>query len=156
MLFLRNIANTTLQSGALFQQDSSFSYTCSEDYQSVVESAQVQCLGDGKLSHQPNCIPKQCKEHPPIITNGRTIFHSTQHGSIAKYRCFPGFRLENNHLSKLTCQFGQWLPRQPPKCLPGKIKGQKGFCMLCHVFKTFRYNMSASNNISCFFIFCYF
>ncbi|CAF4216479.1 unnamed protein product [Rotaria socialis] len=118
MLFLRNIINTTIPSGTLFELGTSFVYTCSEDYQPIIESARVECSDDGKLSHQPHCVPRQCKEHPPIITNGRTIFQSTRHGSIAKYRCFPGYRIDNNHLSKVTCQFGQWLPKQPPKCLP--------------------------------------
>jgi hypothetical protein len=120
MLFLQNIVNTTIPSGTLIERGSSFSYTCLEDYQPMVESATVECLDDGKLSHQAYCIPKGCKEHPPTINNGRTIFHSTKHGSVARYRCFPGYRMEQNHPAKLTCQFGQWLPSQPPRCLPSK------------------------------------
>jgi hypothetical protein len=120
MLFLQNIVNTTISSGTLIEHGSSFSYTCLEDYQPIIESALVECLDDGKLSHQPHCIPRSCREHPPTIPNGRTIFHSTKHGSIARYRCFPGYRMENNHPAKLTCQFGQWLPNQPPRCLPSK------------------------------------
>ena len=118
MLFLRNIANTSLPSGALIDRDASFSYLCMQDYQPMMDSGVVVCLDNGQLSHQPHCTPISCREHPPSTMNGRTIFHSTKHGSLAKYRCFPGYRLENNHLAKLTCQFGQWLPKQPPKCLP--------------------------------------
>jgi hypothetical protein len=121
MLFLQNIVNTTIPSGTLIERGSSFTYTCLEDYQPMIESALVECLDDGKLSHQAHCIPRSCKEHPPTISNGRTIFHSTKHGSIARYRCFPGYRIENNHPAKLTCQFGQWLPNQPPRCLPGYL-----------------------------------
>jgi len=117
-LFLRNIANTTIPSGTSFEIGSSFSYTCIQDYQPINDSAIVQCLEGGKLSHHPHCVPISCKEHPPTISNGRTIFHSTTHGSMARYRCYPGYRLENNNLAKLTCQFGLWLPKQPLKCLP--------------------------------------
>jgi hypothetical protein len=113
-LFLRNIINTTAPAGSLIEQGSSFSYTCLEDYQPINELGTVQCLDDGKLSHYAHCIPKSCKDHPPSITNGQTIFHSTKHASIARYR----YRIENNHLSKLTCQFGQWLPAKSPRCLP--------------------------------------
>ncbi len=123
-LFLRNIANTTIPSGTSFEMGSSFSYTCIQDYQPVDDSAIVQCLEGGKLSHHANCVPISCKEHPPTINNGRTIFHSTTHGSIARYRCYPGYRIENNNLAKLTCQFGLWLPKQPPRCLPSN----KQFC----------------------------
>ncbi|UJR30906.1 hypothetical protein I4U23_018416 [Adineta vaga] len=118
MLFLRNIINTTIPSGTLIEQGSSFSFTCAENYQPIGEQVTVECLENGKLSHHAHCIPRSCNEHPPTITNGRTIFHTTKHGSIARYRCFPGFRIENNHIAKLTCQFGQWLPEQPPRCLP--------------------------------------
>lgn len=117
-LFLRNIANTTIPYGTLFEIGSSFSYTCIQDHQPINGSAIVECLENGKLSHQPHCIPISCKEHPPTILNGRTIFHSTAHGSIARYRCFPGYRFEHNNLAKLICQFGLWLPEQPPTCLP--------------------------------------
>ncbi|CAF0950052.1 unnamed protein product [Rotaria sordida] len=117
-LFLRNIANTTIPSGTSFQIGSSFSYTCIQDYQPINQSAIVECLDDGKLSHHAHCVPKSCKEHPPMINNGRTIFHSTIHGSIARYKCFPGYKFENNNLVKLICQFGLWLPKQLPKCLP--------------------------------------
>jgi hypothetical protein len=96
----------------------SFSYQCIQDYQPVNNSGIVQCLDDGRLSHHANCVPISCKEHPPTISNGRTIFRSTTHGSVARYRCYPGYRLETNNLAKLTCQFGIWLPKQPPKCLP--------------------------------------
>jgi hypothetical protein len=120
LLFLRHIVNTTLPSGSMFGRDSSFSYSCMHDYQPKVESAMVYCLSDGQLSHEPECVPVSCKDHPPSIVNGRTIFQSTKHGSIARYRCFPGYRLENGHLAKVTCQFGQWLPKQPVKCLPSK------------------------------------
>lgn len=123
MLFLRNIVNTSIPSGTLIEQAASFSYTCADDYQPVVEQATVDCLEDGQLSHHAHCVPKPCKEHPPTVANGRMIFHSTRHGSIARYRCFPGFRIENNHLGKLTCQFGQWLPEKPPRCLPSKPPG---------------------------------
>ena len=120
MLFLRNIANTTLPSGTTFDSGSSFSYTCMQDYQPAVESASVQCDKHGQLSHEAQCTPISCKQHPPTIDNGRTIFHSTKHGSIAKYRCLPGYQMENNLLTKATCQFGQWLPKQPSKCLPSE------------------------------------
>ena len=121
-LFLRNIANTTLPSGTLFKFDSSFSYTCIQAYQPINESALVECLEDGKLSHHAHCIPLSCKEHPPIINNGRTIFRSTTHGSMARYRCYPGYKLDNNNLAKITCQYGLWLPKQQPKCLPSNEK----------------------------------
>jgi len=117
-LFLRNIANTTIPSGTLMEIGSSFSYTCIQDHQPFNGSAIVECLKNGKLSHHAHCVPMACKEHPPAISNGRTIFHSTAHSSIARYRCFPGYKLENNNLAKLTCQFGLWLPKQPPRCLP--------------------------------------
>lgn len=119
-LFLQNIVNTSIPSGTLIERGSSFSYTCLEDYQPIIEPGNVECLDDGKFSHQAQCIPRSCKEHPPTIADGRTIFHSTRHDTIARYRCFPGYRMENNHPGKLTCQFGQWLPKQPPRCLPGK------------------------------------
>ncbi|CAF4822420.1 unnamed protein product, partial [Rotaria magnacalcarata] len=61
MLFLRNIINTTIQSGTLFEVGAAFVYTCSEDYQPIIESARVECSDDGKLSHQPHCVPRQCK-----------------------------------------------------------------------------------------------
>lgn len=120
-LFLRNIANTTLPSGSSFEIGSSFSYTCIQDYQPINDSAIVQCLDNGKLSHHAQCIPISCKEHPPTINNGRTIFRSTIHGSVARYRCYPGYRMENNNLARLTCQFGLWLPK-PPRCLPSNKK----------------------------------
>jgi hypothetical protein len=120
MLFLHNIANTTVPSGKLIERGSSFSYTCIQDYQAVIDSSSVECLDNGQLSYQAHCVPISCKEHPPTITNSRTIFHSTKHGSIARYRCFPGYRIENNHLAKVTCQFGQWLPKQTPRCVPSK------------------------------------
>ena len=118
MLFLRNIANTTRPSGAILESGSSFDFTCMQDYQPLTESTTVECGNDGQLSHEAQCVPVSCKQHPPGIDNGRTIFHSTKHGSIAKYRCLPGYQMENNHLTKVTCQFGQWLPKQPSKCLP--------------------------------------
>ena len=118
MLFLRNVVNTTVPSGTLLERGSSFFYRCLEGYQPVIRSARVECLEKRKLSHQAHCVPRSCTEHPPITKNGRTIFHSTRHGSIARYRCFPGYRVEENHLAKLTCQFGQWVPKQPPRCLP--------------------------------------
>ena len=121
MLFLRHIANTSRPSGTSIEPGVSFTYNCMSDYQPKIESGTVQCLTNGQLSHDIECIPISCKEHPPNIVNGRTIFHSTKHGSIAKYRCFPGYRMETNHLAKLTCQFGQWLPQQPPICLPSNI-----------------------------------
>jgi hypothetical protein len=121
-LFLRNIMNTTLPSGSSFQVGSSFSYSCIQDYQPINPSSIVECLEDGSLSHHAHCVPTSCKDHPPIISNGRTIFRSTSHGSIARYRCYPGYRLENHNLAKSTCQFGLWLPKQPPKCLPSNAK----------------------------------
>jgi hypothetical protein len=121
-LFLRNIANTSISSGTSIEIGSSFSYTCIQDYQPIFELALVECYIDGKLSHHAHCVPLSCKEHPPMIKNGRTIFRSTTHGSIARYRCFPGYRIENNNLAKLTCQFGLWLPKQPPRCLPSNEK----------------------------------
>lgn len=121
-LFLRNIANTSIPSGTTIQVGSSFSYTCIQDYQPVNQSTIVECLEDGTLSYHARCVPNSCNEHPPTILNGRTIFHSATHGSIAKYRCFPGYRIENNNLAKLTCQFGQWLPKQHPRCLPSKLE----------------------------------
>lgn len=119
-LFLQNIINTSIPSGTSIEHGSTFTYACLEDYQAIIESASVECLDDGRLSHQAQCIPRSCKEHPPTIADGRTIFHSTKHGTIARYRCFPGYRMENNHPGKLTCQFGQWLPKQPPRCLPSE------------------------------------
>ncbi|CAF0868249.1 unnamed protein product [Adineta ricciae] len=118
ILFLRNIATTTIPAGTLFQMGTSFSYTCSQDFQPVNESGMVECLEDGRLSHHARCVPKSCEEHPPSINNGRTIFHSTMHSSIAKYRCFPGYRLENHNFTTVTCQYGLWLPKELPKCLP--------------------------------------
>jgi hypothetical protein len=117
-LFLRNIVNTTIPSGTSLEVGSSFSYQCIQDYQPVNDSGIVQCLENGKLSHHAYCIPISCKEHPPAIDHGRPIFRSTTHESIARYRCYPGYRLENNNVAKLTCQFGLWLPKQLPKCLP--------------------------------------
>lgn len=117
-LFLRNIANTTLPSGTTFPVGSSFSYTCNQDYQPSNQSTVVECLENGKLSQHAHCVPISCKEHPPMIENGRTVYHSNTHGSIARYKCFPGYKFENNSLIKLTCQFGVWLPQQLPKCLP--------------------------------------
>ena len=117
-LFLRNIANTTLPSGTLFHMGSSFSYICVQNYQPINQSAVVECLNNGKLSHHAYCVPTPCKEHPPIINNGRRIFRSITHGSIARYRCFPGYRLKNENLAQLSCQFGVWLPKQLPECLP--------------------------------------
>ena len=126
MLFLRNIAKTTLPSGTSMVTGSSFSYTCIQDYQPVMESAVVECLTDGKLSHYAHCVPFSCKEHPPSISNGRTIFRSTAHGSVAKYRCFPGYHFENSQSAKLTCQFGLWLPEQLPRCLPSNVNVEAG------------------------------
>ena len=117
-LFLRNIINTTIPSGASMEIGSSFSYQCIPDYQPLNDSGIVQCLEDGKLSHHAYCVPISCQEYPPSINNGRPIFRSTAHGSIARYRCYPGYRLEKNNLAKVTCQFGLWLPKQPPRCLP--------------------------------------
>lgn len=121
MLFLRHIANTSQPSGSSIETGASFSYSCMPDYQPKMDSGIVQCLGNGQLSHEIDCIPKACPEHPPNIINGRTIFHSTKHGSIAKYRCFPGYQMEPSHLSKLTCQYGEWLPKQIPSCLPSNF-----------------------------------
>ncbi|CAF1283345.1 unnamed protein product [Adineta steineri] len=117
-LFLRNIVNTTIPSGTLFEIGTSFSYTCIQDHQPINSSAIVECLENGKLSHHAQCIPSSCKEHPPTIPNGRTIFRSTAHDSQARYRCFPGYKLEYNNLAKLTCQYGSWLPKELPRCLP--------------------------------------
>ena len=117
-LFLRNIVNTTIPPGTSLAIGSSFSYQCIQDYQPVNDSGFVQCLENGQFSHHAHCIPMSCKEHPPTIDHGRPIFRSTIHGSIARYRCYPGYRLENNHSTKLTCQFGVWLPKQPSRCLP--------------------------------------
>ncbi|CAF1280710.1 unnamed protein product [Adineta steineri] len=117
-LFLRNIVNTTIPSGTLFEIGTSFSYTCIQDHQPINSSAIVECLENGKLSHHAQCIPLSCKEHPPTIPNGRTIFRSTTHDSQARYRCFPGYKLEYNNLAKLTCQYGSWLPKELPRCLP--------------------------------------
>lgn len=94
------------------------SVKCIQGYQPVNESGVVRCLKHGQWSHHAHCVPKSCKKHPPTIDHGRSIFHSTMHGSIARYRCYPGYRLVNNHPTKLTCQFGVWLPAQPPRCLP--------------------------------------
>ena len=107
------------------ERGSSFSYTCLDDYQPINEFGIVKCLEDGQFSHHPHCIPKSCKEHPPNIANGQTILHSTKHASIARYRCYPGYRIENNNLAKLTCQFGQWLPNKTPRCLPSNKKFSK-------------------------------
>lgn len=123
--FLHNIINTSIPSGTLIDRDASFTYTCLDDYQSIVDMAIVRCLANGQLSHQAHCVPKSCHEHPPIILNGRRIFHSTKHGSIARYRCLPGYRIENTNLAKLTCQFGQWIPKQAPKCLPSKREKER-------------------------------
>jgi hypothetical protein len=117
-LFLRNIVNTTVPSGTLLEVGSAFSYQCIQDYQPVNESGIVQCLENGRLSHHASCVPMSCKEHPPAIDHGRPIFRSTGHESIARYRCYPGYRLENSSLAKVTCQFGLWLPKQLPRCLP--------------------------------------
>jgi hypothetical protein len=130
-LFLRNIANTTIPSGLSIEIGSSFSYTCIQNYQPIHDSAIVQCLEDGKLSHHAQCVPISCKEHPPTISYGRTIFRSTTHGSIARYRCYPGYRIENNNLAKLSCQFGLWLPKQPPRCLPSN---EEFFLVLFELF----------------------
>ena len=120
MLFLRHIANTSEPSGSSIETGGSLTYSCMADYQPKMDAGFVQCLANGQLSHEIECIPKSCQEHPPNIVNGRTIFHSTKHGSIAKYRCFPGYRMDTDNPSKLTCQFGEWVPRQAPTCLPSK------------------------------------
>lgn len=120
-LFLRNIDNTSIPSGTTFKIGSSFSYTCIQNYQPINNTALVECLDNGRLSQHAQCIPISCREHPPAINNGRTIFRSTTHGSIARYRCYPGYTLENNNLAILRCQFGLWLPKQPPRCLPSKL-----------------------------------
>ena len=117
-LFLRNIVNTTISSGTSLTIGSSFSYQCIQDYQPVNDSGIVRCLPNGQFSHHAHCVPMSCKEHPPTIDHGRPVFRSTMHGSIAHYRCYPGYRLGNNHPTKLTCQFGVWLPSQSPRCLP--------------------------------------
>lgn len=140
MLFLRNIANTTLPSGTTFESGSSFSYTCMQDYQPAIESATVQCDKHAQLSHEAQCVPISCKQHPPTIDNGRTIFHSTKHGSVAKYRCLPGYQMENNLLTKATCQFGQWLPKQPSKCLPSRTAN------LCPLWSKFEFSAHSQCN----------
>jgi len=126
----------------LINYDTSFTYTCFDDYQSIVDVPVVRCLANGQLSHQAHCIPRSCHEHPPIILNGRRIFHSTKHGSIARYRCLPGYRIENMNLAKLTCQFGQWIPKQAPKCLPSKF-------FTCSLSCCFSFSKSNFNIVFC-------
>ena len=125
MLFLRHIANSTMPSGAMMGIGTSFSYTCAQDHQPAVDTAMVECLSDGTWSHHAQCVPISCRDHPPTVDHGRTMFRSTTHGSVARFRCFPGYQLESNHSAvKLTCQFGLWLPKQLPRCLPSNEQPQ--------------------------------
>ena len=120
MLFLRNIANTSIPSGTSVDLGSSFTYQCMPDHPPAMDSALAESQIDGKWSHYAQCHPIACKEHPPSIDHGRMIFRSTVHGSIARYRCFPGYQIDLNSTLRLTCQYGQWTPKALPRCLPSK------------------------------------
>ncbi|CAF1266773.1 unnamed protein product, partial [Didymodactylos carnosus] len=93
------------------------SYSCNDNFSVPQTNVSIICI-NGHLSDRPTCTRSaSCKEHPPAIWNGRAVFRSTYHGSVARYRCFPGYRIENNY-HKLTCHHGKWTPSRPPRCLP--------------------------------------
>ncbi|KAI0979658.1 hypothetical protein GJ496_003955 [Pomphorhynchus laevis] len=62
-----------------------------------------------------------CNDYPPRISNGIALYFDRSNGSIATYKCFPGFVLDWSTFwpkTQMQCINSKWVPSQSPKCLP--------------------------------------
>ncbi|KAK7501166.1 hypothetical protein BaRGS_00007651, partial [Batillaria attramentaria] len=92
-------------------------YTCDSDYR--LDGPDVRtCEADGAWSgEEPVCVLLAC-EPPPPIDNGRYDFKDLKVGSIVRYTCDPGHKLQGEEVRR--CLSSLVLDGEEPQCIAVK------------------------------------
>lgn len=83
-------------------------YTCFPGYRIVGGDLTRTCLSNGTLSGSaPTCLAVECDRASEVISNGRMIGSSFTFGSIIRYVCVEGYRMEGSPARECQAS-GQW------------------------------------------------
>ncbi|XP_061166124.1 sushi, von Willebrand factor type A, EGF and pentraxin domain-containing protein 1-like [Saccostrea echinata] len=95
---------------------SSVTYTCKTGYELVGETDILECVEDGTWDPlPPECVPVECGD-PGLIANGDVLAPMYTFGSLASYRCNPGYFLSGNNTRK--CESDKEWSGEAPTCSP--------------------------------------
>ena len=92
---------------------SNATYTCDEGF-TLDGSPTIECNEYGRWADPPQCLPPPPCGNPPKIMFGEVSYDSDTVGSLATYKCFPGYG--RNGPETIKCRsVGQW--GSPPECI---------------------------------------
>ncbi|KAK7100185.1 sushi, von Willebrand factor type A, EGF and pentraxin domain-containing protein 1-like isoform X2 [Littorina saxatilis] len=90
-------------------------YTCEPGYRLEGETIRT-CEADGAWGgEEPVCVPIVCQPPPPIL-NGQYDYKDLKVGSIVRYTCDLGYRLQGSEVRR--CQADLTLSDTAPSCVP--------------------------------------
>ncbi|KAM7543239.1 hypothetical protein Aperf_G00000010189 [Anoplocephala perfoliata] len=141
-------SDNVIAMGTLLEHGVSIAVNCQAGYsltdvsnKSIAGPFATMSCTDGAWNGKLECQPARCSTRPPNIPNALARFYGLHHGSMVRYQCFPGYKLDTNRTAELLrkavitggikntwplthdrysvkCEFGVW-KGDLPSCVQG-------------------------------------